>query len=140
MEPTSRYVYLPSAAASVVAAVLISRVIPRRGLRLAVVVALCLAGVADMRLRDNHFEYRERLMSDMVDGITTVLRTPPADGVVRVAGLPRLGLEPGIHLEAALRLEWDDPSICLELVSEDQAERPGVLIWHDGRVTADTTE
>ena len=140
MEPTSRYVYLPSAAASVVAAVLISKVIRRRGLRLAVVVALCLAGVADMRLRDNHFEYRERLMSDMVDQITTVSPSPPADGVVKISGLPRLGLEPGIHLEAALKLEWDDPSICIELVSEDQTERPGVLIWHDGRVTAGTTE
>ena len=140
MEPTSRYVYLPSAAASVVAAVFFSRLIPRRGLRIAVVVALCLAGVADMRLRDNHFEYRERLMRGMVDGITAELPAPPADGVVRVAGLPRLGLEPGIHLEAALQLAWGDASVRLELVPEDQAERPGVLRWRDGGITADTME
>ena len=140
MEPTSRYVYLPSAAASVVAAVFFSKMIRRRGLRFAAVVVLCLAGLADMRLRDNVFEYRERLMRDMVDGITTALQAPPTDGVVRVAGLPRLGLDPGIHLEAALQLAWDDPSLRLELVAEDQAERPGVLRWCDGSITANTRE
>ena len=140
MDPTSRYVYLPSAAASVVAAVLLGHVVKRRGLRLALVATLCLVGLMDMRLRDNHFEYRERLMHDMVDGIVGAMPAPPADGVVHVSGLPRLGVDPGIHLEAALQLEWNDPSIRLVLVSEDQTGDPGVLYWRDGRITADTTE
>lgn len=140
MEPTSRYLYLPSVAASVVAAVFLTKVIRRRGLRLAAVIVLCLAGLADMRLRDNHFEYRERLMRDMVDGITEVLPSPPSGGVVRISGLPRLGLDPGIHLEAALQLAWDDPSVRLELVPEDQSVRPADLRWHDGAVIAGTRE
>ncbi len=140
MNPTSRYVYLPSAAASVLAAVVFRRAIRRRGLRLAMVAALGLAALIDMRLRDNHFEYRERLMRDMVAGITTALPAPPADGVVQMAGLPRLGLDPGIHLEAALQIAWRDPSIRLELVPDDQADRPGILRWRDGRIIAGTTE
>lgn len=140
MEPTSRYVYLPSAAASVIVAVLVDRVLRRPGLRLALVVIVALAGLVDMRLRDNHFEYRERLMREMVNGITTLLPAPPADRVVRLAGLPRLGIDPGIHLEAALRLAWGDASIRLELVGEDQAEQTEALLWRDGRITGDTRE
>jgi hypothetical protein len=79
-------------------------------------------------------------MDDTVRGITATVSKPPADGRLRVAGLPRLGLDRGIHLEAALQLGWNDPSVRLEPIEGAASHEPGVLLWRDGRITTGTTE
>jgi len=107
-----------------------------RSFRMSLLVALALLSLADTRLRDNVYEYRERLMATWVADVVTALPVPPPSGAIRIVGLPTLAIDPGIHLEAALRLAYDDPSVQLEVVPDDllPTDQTGVLHFHAGRI------
>jgi hypothetical protein len=125
-EPVSRYTYLACAGISGAAALLLHDVVrswpaaaaaaTRR--RLAGVAAAALGGLllvsaADTRLRDNHYEHRERLMAGWVEDVARAVPAPAGGGALWIVGLPTLAIDPGIHLEAALRLHYRDPDLRL---------------------------
>jgi len=99
--------------------------------------------LADIRLRDNHYEYRERLMEGWVRDVVAAIPAPPDGNLIRIIDLPRLAIDPGIHLEAALQLAYGEGDLRLEVVQEETAV-PGkepVLRWTpDGIVPARSDE
>jgi hypothetical protein len=140
-EPASRYTYLPALGAAALAAGLVvmvgERAVRSRWLRTSLLVAVALLSLADTRLRDNHYEYRERLMATWVRDVVAAVPEPPRGGTIRIVDLPQLAIDPGIHLEAALRLAYRDPDLRLEVVSGDDLP-PGdgpMLRYVAGRIT-----
>jgi hypothetical protein len=140
-EPVSRYTYLPALGASALAAGLLVAVVGGasrfRWLRTSLLAGAALLSLADTRLRDNHYEYRERLMATWVDDVVAAVPAPPLGGTIRIIDLPRLAIDPGIHLAAALQLAYDDPRLHLEILSGDDlpsGEGP-TLRYLAGRIT-----
>jgi len=139
-DPASRYTYLPACGVATIGAGWLAAggggALHSRSFRLSLLVALALLSLADTRLRDNVYEYRERLMVTWVADVVAALPVPPPSGAIRIVGLPTLAIDPGIHLEAALRLAYDDPSVQLEVVPEDlpPTDQTGVLHYHAGRI------
>ena len=148
-EPVSRYTYLGCAGISGTAALLVHDVVrrwPAAGAaatrrRLAGAAAAALGGLllfsaADTRLRDNHYEHRERLMAGWVEDVARAVGAPPGGAVLWIVGLPTLAIDPGIHLEAALRLKFGDPDLRLRVLdlAPDDPLAGIVLEYHEGRI------
>jgi hypothetical protein len=140
-EPVSRYTYLAAAGfAAVVACVALAfgeRLQPsaRRGAAVAAGLLLALVALADTIVVDHDYEYRERMEVGLIGDVQRALPELPTDRTVRIAGLPRFGIDPGIHLQAALRLAYDEPGLRLEIVSP--AEMTGaqdMLRFEEGRI------
>ena len=139
-DPASRYTYLPACGVATIGAGWLAAggggLLRSRSFRLSLLVALALLSLADTRLRDNVYEYRERLMATWVADVVSALPVPPPSGAIKIVGLPTLAIDPGIHLEAALRLAYDDPSVQLEVVPDDvpPTDQTGVLHYRAGRI------
>ena len=140
-EPTSRYTYLSAAGFAPVVATgllwLCSRLLPRQK-TLLTAGALILIGVlalADRTVVDNTFEYREDRVQVLVADVERALPNLPGDKVVRIANLPRFGIDPGIHLEAALRLAYGEPELRLQIVPAESASSESLLRFESGRVS-----
>lgn len=145
-DPVSRYTYLAATGVAAATALLVGRTQRRSaegwsdrrvraGLALAL-VGLFLVSAADTRLRDHHYEYRERQMRGWVADVSEAVHDPPPGVTLAIVGLPRLAIDPGIHLEAALRLHYDDPDLELRVLGT-AAERPGeaiLLVYRDDRI------
>jgi hypothetical protein len=146
-EPVSRYTYLASAGIAGAAALLVHDLVrlrrheaaARRALRPAAVLALgalLLVSAADTRLRDNIYEHRERLMAAWIDDVSLAAPGIPPGTTLRIVGLPHLAVDPGIHLEAALRLHYGDPELDLRVLeAAPPATDDGILLeYRDGRI------
>ena len=140
-DPASRYTYLPALGAAALCAVLLAfaggRAAWTRWLRSPLLLAVGLLSLADTRVRDNHYEYRERLMARWVSDVVGAVPAPPPGGTIRIVDLPRLAIDPGIHLEAALRLAYGDQRLRLDVVgSGDEPPRVDVpMLWYvQGRI------
>lgn len=149
-DPVSRYTYLAAMGFAGVAATLLGRVRWRQAGRplcaaaAFALVVLTLASAADTRLRDNHYEHRERLMESWVADISRELPEPPPGSTVYILGLPTLAIDPGIHLEAALRLHYGDPALKVTVVETPPHSPPGgaLLEYREGHISSrlpDTT-
>lgn len=143
-EPASRYTYLPAAG---VAAVLASAAmaLARRGgvsrtagraVCLVILATLVLASYAERRLRDNHYEHRERLMATWVADVLAAQPTVPANRTLSVVGFPKLAIDPGIHFEAALRLAYREPKLRLQIPTDTETPSRDALYFREGRITA----
>ena len=142
-EPASRYTFLPALGASALGAGLLVTVAGGAAripwLRSSLLVGVALLSLADTRLRDNHYEYRERLMATWVGDVVTAVPAPPPGGTIRIVDLPRLAIDPGIHLEAALQLAYDDPDVRLVVLSGGEVPPGGgpTLSYVAGRIVVD---
>lgn len=137
-DPVSRYTYLPAAGLALLVARPAVEVTHRRPAVLCLAAAVGLAAVADIRLRDNRYEYRERQMAGWVADVLRVLPPPPPP-VVRISGLPTLAIDPGIHLEAALRLAYNTGDLRLEVLPPGDPPPPGALRFFNGHIVAGNT-
>jgi hypothetical protein len=142
-EPTSRYTYLPALGASALGAGLLVTVAGGasrfRWLRTGLLVVVGVVSVADTRLRDNHYEYRERLMATWVGDVVAAVPAPPPGSTIRIIDLPRLAIDPGIHLEAALQIAYGDPRLRLvvSVVDDPRSGRGPTLRYVAGRITVE---
>ncbi|MBN1867628.1 hypothetical protein JW916_10080 [Candidatus Sumerlaeota bacterium] len=147
MEPTSRYSYLASTAAGLIGGGLLDRIARRfarrrsweRRAAMGVCAAILLAFALDTWIEDNDYEYRERLMEQLVEDAKAVYPELPSGAEVVVLDLPRFAVDRGIHLEAALRLAYDDPAFRLIAPDPLESETPfpegeRVLVFKGNRI------
>jgi len=140
-ESASRYTYLPALGAAALGAVLLGsagkRAVRSRWLRTPLLLAVGLLSLADTRLQDNHFEYRERMMASWVRDVVAALPEPPPGGTIRIVDLPRLAIDPGIHLEAALRLAYQTPRLQVVVlgIADPPPDNGPILRYTGGRIT-----
>lgn len=142
LAPVSRYTYLATAGVAGMLALLLASAARRWGRRpFRVGAGIALAGLllvaaADIRLRDNHYEHRERTAAGWVADVSRALPAPPPGVVLEIVGLPRLAIDPGIHLEAALRLHYRDPALRVRVLDAPVARSPGAvrLEYREGRL------
>lgn len=142
--PASRYTYLATMGFAGATATLLGRIRwgqagrPLRGTAVLALVVLALASVADTRLRDNRYEYRERLMANWVADVSRELPKPPPGSTVYIVGLPTLAIDPGIHLEAALRLRYGDSELEVRVIETPPESPPdtALLEYREGRISS----
>ena len=141
-EPTSRYTYLSAAGFAPVLAAgvlwlgsrLASVRIPSGTLGVVAGTLLTLLALANTMIIDNDYEYRERAELTLVADVQTNLTVLPVDHIVRITGLPRFGVDPGIHLEAALRLAYGEPELRLQIVPDEDSSSESLLRFESGRI------
>jgi hypothetical protein len=145
-DPVSRYTYLPALGGAALGAWLVVRMTGRtarsRWLRASLLTLIAATSLADTRLRDNHYEHHEQRMATWIRDVVEALPAPPQGGTIWIIDLPRLAIDPGIHLEAALRLAFNDPELRLMVVSEgDSPPGRGPVLRHvAGRIVAEKTD
>ena len=99
------------------------------------VVALLVAPhLAEIVLQDNEYEYRERLMSRLVADVREIYTAPPPGDTITVLELPNFAIDRGIHLEAALQVAYDDPTLVLVAPEPGTVTTGDALVYADGRI------
>jgi hypothetical protein len=136
--PTSRYAYLATVGWAWLVGLLAVRAAGSLGLRPArwlwVVPLLVAPHLAEIVLRDNEYEYRERLMSQLVADVREIYPAPPPGDTITVLDLPNFAIDRGIHFEAALQLAYDDPALVLVAPEPGAVATGDALVYVDGRI------
>lgn len=136
--PTSRYVYLATAGWAWLVALALVGAMRRRGWSMArlvwIVPLLAAPHLAEIKLVDHEYEYRERLMAQLVADVREIYPTPPSGGTITVLELPNFAIDRAIHLEAALRLAYDTPALTLIAPDPGATTAGDALVYVDGRI------
>jgi hypothetical protein len=140
--PASRYAYAASAGFAILLAWFLiggnTRARVRRVAGQFAFGALLLASSFEIRLEDNVYEYRERQSDQWIDDVHAAFPALPRSARLFAAGLPRIAVDTEIHLEAALRLAYEDPTLTLVagLHADHRAAYDAVLVYVDGHLRA----
>jgi hypothetical protein len=136
--PASRYAYLASVGWAWLLGLLFLRAERAHGRTAPIwpwLVPLALAPhLAEIVLQDNEYEYRERLMSRLVADVRSIYPEPPQGGTITILELPNFAIDRGIHLEAALRVAYDDRKLVLLTPEPGVGADGDALVYVDGRI------